>query len=200
MNAIVKCSKPNTTVLYGVVREANTVSIRDRIQDLCKFHPSIKISSTNRNTVYFENGSIINISSMGSKNFITDMAKFPCIIDEFAFVPVNKLEPITDKVIEILKQPHSSMCIASTPYSMHYRDDEYNIHPTPFFRLWEFAKHSSTPARAIMVKWTAVPGRDQEWRDHMDGAMGKERCAAEFDCVFVDSNEKTIIDEIGVEG
>ena len=200
MHAIVMCSKPKTTVVFGVVREANAVLIRDRIHDLCKFHPSLKISSTTRSAVYFENGSMINISSMASKSFIEDMGKFPYIIDEFAFLPNGKLEPVTDKVIEILKQPHSKMCVASTPNGMHYMDDEYNIHPTPFFRLWEFAKHSSTPARAVMVKWWAVPGRDQEWRDAMNGPMGEDRCAAEFDCLFVDSNEKTIIDDIGVEG
>lgn len=135
----------------------------------------------NKGSIVLENGSKILASATsssavrgGSYNFI--------FLDEFAYVPQNVAEEFFSSVYPTITSGKTTkVMIISTPKGLNM-----------FYRLWvnankkpgEDGKNEYFP---IEVHWTAVPGRDDKWKQQTISNTSEQQFRTEFECVHGDS-------------
>jgi hypothetical protein len=135
----------------------------------------------NKGNIELENGSKIGAFATsadglrsGSYNVI--------LLDEFAFVPNNIAEDFFTSTYPVITAgTKTKIIIVSTPKGMNH-----------FFEMWVKAEKKKSDYYPIEVHWSAVPGRDEAWKEMTIRNTSAEQFQQEFETEFLGSSHTLI--------
>lgn len=135
----------------------------------------------NKGNIELENGSKIAAFATsadglrsGSYNLI--------LLDEFAFVPNNIAEEFFTSTYPVITAGKTTkIIIISTPKGMNH-----------FCTMWNKAIKKKSDYFPIEVHWSAVPGRDQKWKEETIRNTSEEQFQQEFETEFLGSSNTLI--------
>jgi len=135
----------------------------------------------NKGNVELENGSKIGAyatSADGLRSGSYDMI----LLDEFAFVQENIAEEFFTSTYPVISAgTETKIIIVSTPKGMNH-----------FFTMWTKAEKKKSDYVPIEVHWSAVPGRDQKWKEMTVRNTSAEQFQQEFETEFLGSTSTLI--------
>lgn len=130
----------------------------------------------NKGNIELENGSKIGAyatSADGLRSGSFDMI----LLDEFAFVPTNTAEAFFTSTYPVITAgTDTKIIIVSTPNGMNH-----------FYNMWIKAEQKKSDYIPIEVHWSAVPGRDEKWKQETIRNTSEEQFNQEFNCEFLGS-------------
>jgi len=140
------------------------------------------VKEWSKEKIILENGSQIdcgattgNSGRSGGYNYL--------LLDEFAFVPVNLQEDFYRAVYPVITSgAKTKVFIISTPKGMNL-----------YYKIWKDAERKKNDFRAIEVHWSALPGRDEKWKQKQVSNMGQDSFDQEFGCEFLGSAGITLV-------
>jgi len=104
------------------------------------------------------------------------------ILDEFAFVDNNKAEEFMKSVYPTISSgTESKIFVFSTPNGMNH-----------FYKLWIDAKEKRNGYTPYEIKWSDVPGRDEEFMKQTIANIGEDAWRQEYMCDFLGSSGSLI--------
>jgi hypothetical protein len=134
------------------------------------------IKTWNKGSIEIENGSKIK-SAATSASAIRGQSYDIVFLDEFAHIHNNLAEEFYTSVYPVISsQPTTKLLIVSTPKGMNL-----------FYKLWREAEEKRSNYKTFEAHWTAVPGRDEEWKAETIANTSEEQFEQEFDCSFIGS-------------
>jgi len=135
----------------------------------------------NKGNIELENGSKIGAfatSADGLRSGSYDMV----LLDEFAFVPNNVAEAFFTSTYPVITAgTDTKIIIVSTPKGMNH-----------FYTAWTRAIKGKSEYVPIEVHWSAVPGRDEKWREQTIRNTSEEQFKQEFETEFLGSSATLI--------
>lgn len=135
----------------------------------------------NKGNIELENGSKIGAfatSADGLRSGSYDMI----LLDEFAFVPNNIAEEFFTSTYPVITAgTQTKIIIVSTPKGMNH-----------FHDMWIRATKKKSDYVPIEVHWSAVPGRDQKWKEETIRNTSEEQFQQEFETEFLGSSHTLI--------
>ena len=135
----------------------------------------------NKGSLELENGSKI-LASSTSSSAIRGGSFSLVYLDEFAFVPPELQEEFFASVYPTISSGSTSrVMITSTPKGMNM-----------FYKLWVDAEEGRNEYIPIQVHWSAVPGRDEAWKEQTIKNTSEEQFRQEFECDFIGSSNTLI--------
>ena len=130
----------------------------------------------NRGSLELENGSKIMAASTSS-SAVRGMSFNVIFLDEFAFVPNHIADQFFSSVYPTISSGKSTkVIIISTPHGMNM-----------FYKLWHDAERGKNEYIPTEVHWSAVPGRDAEWKAQTIANTSEQQFKVEFECEFLGS-------------
>ena len=95
-------------------------------------------------------------------------------IDEFAYIPNNRVQKFWNNIYPTLaNNPESKCIIASTPNGRNL-----------FWELWQAAVNGKNRFKTNRVYWYDVPGRDEQFKQDTISNVGLEGWLMGFECSF----------------
>ncbi len=135
----------------------------------------------NKGSLELENGSKV-LASSTSSSAIRGGSFSLVYLDEFAFVDAQLQEEFFASVYPTISSGRTSrVMITSTPKGMNL-----------FYKLWVDAEEGRNEYVPIQVHWSAVPGRDEAWREQTIKNTSEEQFRQEFECDFIGSSNTLI--------
>ena len=135
----------------------------------------------NKGSLELENGSKV-LASSTSSSAIRGGSFSLVYLDEFAFVDSQLQEEFFASVYPTISSGRTSrVMITSTPKGMNL-----------FYKLWVDAEEGRNEYVPIQVHWSAVPGRDEEWKEQTIKNTSEEQFRQEFECDFIGSSNTLI--------
>ncbi len=135
----------------------------------------------NKGSLELENGSKI-LASSTSASSIRGGSFSLVYLDEFAFVDATLQEEFFASVYPTISSGSTSrVMITSTPKGMNL-----------FYKLWVDAEEGRNEYVPIQVHWSAVPGRDEAWKEQTVKNTSEEQFRQEFECDFIGSSNTLI--------
>jgi hypothetical protein len=135
----------------------------------------------NKSTVELENGSKITASSTSS-DAIRGQSYNLIYLDEFAFVPRNIQDSFFASVFPTISSGKTTkLVITSTPNGMDL-----------FYKLWVDSEQGRNDYVRCDVHWSAVPGRDEAWKEAQIRNTSADQFRQEFECEFLGSTNTLI--------
>ena len=135
----------------------------------------------NRGSLELENGSKIMAASTSS-SAVRGMSFNVIFLDEFAFVPNHIADQFFSSVYPTISSGKSTkVIIISTPHGMNM-----------FYKLWHDAEKGKNEYIPTEVHWSAVPGRDAEWKEQTIKNTSEQQFKVEFECEFLGSVDTLI--------
>ena len=134
----------------------------------------------NKGSLELENGSKV-LASSTSSSAIRGGSLSLVYLDEFAFVDAQLQEEFFASVYPTYHLVNSRVMITSTPKGMNL-----------FYKLWVDAEEGRNEYVPIQVHWSAVPGRDEAWREQTIKNTSEEQFRQEFECDFIGSSNTLI--------
>lgn len=135
----------------------------------------------NKGNIELENGSKIGAfatSADGLRSGSYDII----LLDEFAFVPNNIAEEFFTSTYPVISAgTNTKIIIVSTPKGMNH-----------FYTMWVKAKAGKSDYFPIEVHWSAVPGRDEKWKEETIRNTSEEQFQQEFNTEFLGSSNTLI--------
>lgn len=135
----------------------------------------------NKGNIELENGSTIGAfatSADGLRSGSYDMI----LLDEFAFVPNNIAEEFFTSTYPVITAgTETKIIIVSTPKGMNH-----------FHDMWIRAIKKKSGYYPIEVHWSAVPGRDEKWKEETIRNTSVEQFQQEFETEFLGSSHTLI--------
>lgn len=135
----------------------------------------------NKGNIELENGSKIAAfatTADGLRSGSYDLV----LLDEFAFVPNNIAEAFFTSTYPVITAgTETKIFIISTPKGMNH-----------FYTAWTRAKKGKSEYVPIEVHWSAVPGRDQKWKEETIRNTSEEQFKQEFETEFLGSSATLI--------
>lgn len=135
----------------------------------------------NKGNIELENGSKIGAfatSADGLRSGSYDII----LLDEFAFVPNNIAEDFFTSTYPVISAgDKTKIIIVSTPKGMNH-----------FYEMWIKAEEKKSEFIPIEVHWSAVPGRDQAWKEKTIRNTSPEQFQQEFETEFLGSSSTLI--------
>jgi hypothetical protein len=135
----------------------------------------------NKGNIELENGSKIGAfatSADGLRSGSYDMI----LLDEFAFVANNIAEDFFTSTYPVISAgTKTKIIIVSTPKGMNH-----------FYTMWMKAKSGKSDYCPIEVHWSAVPGRDEAWKEMTIRNTSEEQFQQEFNTDFLGSSNTLI--------
>jgi hypothetical protein len=185
---------PDQTILIAAHKYTGAQEIMQRIRyiyELCPDHIRAGVTSYNKGSIEFENGSRI-VSSTTTGNTGRGLAISLLYCDEFAFVQPNIAEEFWTSISPTLATGGRAI-ITSTPNS----DED------TFATIWKdaenkFDEHGNEQDlgqngfHSFTVAWGEHPDRDEAWRLQEVGRIGEERFRREYGCEFLVFDETLI--------
>jgi hypothetical protein len=185
------------TILIAAHKYSGAQEIMQKIRyiyELCPDYIRAGVTSYNKQSVEFENGSRI-IAQTTTDNTGRGMSISLLYADEFAFVQPNIAQDFWTSISPTLATGGRAI-ITSTPNS----DED------TFATIWKqaeqkFDDHGNEQELGIngfhsfTAHWSEHPDRDDEWRDAEMGRIGEERFRREYGCEFLTFDE-TLINSI----
>jgi hypothetical protein len=104
------------------------------------------------------------------------------LIDEFAFVPDNIAEEFFESTYPVISAGNNTkIIIVSTPKGMNH-----------YYTSWIRATKKLSDYVPIEVHWSAVPGRDEAWKQQTIRNTSEEQFRQEFETEFIGSSSTLI--------
>lgn len=136
----------------------------------------------NKGSLELANGSSI-LASATSSSAIRGTSQNLIYLDEFAFVQNNLQEEFFSSVYPTISSGKTSkVLITSTPNGMNM-----------FYKLWVDSEEGRNSYTRLSVHWSAIPGRDEAWKDETIRNTSAEQFRQEYECEFLGSSN-TLID------
>ena len=130
----------------------------------------------NKGNIELENGSKALAAATSSSNVRGDSFNI-IFLDEFAFVPNNQSEQFFSSVYPTISSGKTTqVLIVSTPNGLN-----------KFYRMWKDATEDRSDYVAVDVHWSAVPGRDDAWKQETIRNTSAEQFRQEFECIDGDT-------------
>ena len=130
----------------------------------------------NKGSIVLENGSKI-LASATSSSAVRGGSFNMIFLDEFAFVPQGVAEEFFSSVYPTITSGQTTkVLIISTPKGLNM-----------FYRFWNDAINKRNDYVPIEVHWSAVPGRDEKWKEQTIANTSEEQFRGEFECVGGDT-------------
>ena len=130
----------------------------------------------NKGSIELENGSKI-LASATSSSAVRGGSFNMIFLDEFAYVPENVAGEFFSSVYPTISSGKTTkVLMVSTPKGLNM-----------FYKFWTDAMHGRNEYVPIEVHWSAVPGRDQKWKDQTIANTSESQFASEFECDFIGS-------------
>jgi hypothetical protein len=135
----------------------------------------------NKGNVELENGSKIAAFATSADGLRSGSYDF-ILLDEFAFVQENIAEEFFTSTYPVITAgDNTKIMIVSTPKGMNH-----------FFTMWTKAVKKKSDYIPIEFHWSAVPGRDQAWKEKTIRNTSAEQFQQEFECEFLGSTSTLI--------
>ena len=139
------------------------------------------IISWNKGSLELENGSKI-LAASTSASAVRGMSFNILFLDEFAFVPNHIADSFFASVYPTITSGKSTkVIIVSTPHGMNH-----------FYRMWHDAERGKNEYVPTDVHWSAVPGRDSQWKEQTIANTSEQQWKIEFECEFLGSVDTLI--------
>ena len=187
---------PDSTILVAAHKYTGAQEIMQRIRyayELCPDHIRAGVTSYNKGSIDFENGSRI-VSATTTETTGRGMSISLLYTDEFAYVRPTIAKDFWTSISPTLATGGKAI-VTSTPNS---DEDQFAF-------LWKGAnkcidEYGNTTElgingfRAFRSYWWEHPERDQTWADQQRAALGDDRFRREMDCchgnteIFISSN------------
>ena len=130
----------------------------------------------NKSNVELENGCKI-LASSTSSSAVRGQSFNLVYLDEFAFVPNNIQDQFFASVFPTISSGNTSkVIITSTPNGMNL-----------FYKIWNDSEQGNNSWARVDVHWSAVPGRDEAWKDEMIRNTSPDQFRVEYECEFLGS-------------
>ena len=135
----------------------------------------------NKGSLELENGSRI-VAASTSSSAVRGSTFNIIFLDEFAYVPNNIAEEFFSSVYPTISSGQSSkVMIVSTPHGMNM-----------FYKMWMDAVNKKSTFVPLEVHWSAVPGRDEKWKQETIKNTSESQFQTEFECEFLGSVDTLI--------
>jgi hypothetical protein len=135
----------------------------------------------NKGSLELDNGSKI-IAASTSSSAVRGNSFNIIFLDEFAFVPNHMAEQFFSSVYPTISSGKTTkVIIISTPNGMNM-----------FYKLWHDAERGKNAYKPLEVHWSAVPGRDQAWKEETIRNTSARQFEQEFECNFLGSVDTLI--------
>ena len=185
---------PDQTILIAAHKYTGAQEIMQRIRyvyELCPDHIRAGVTSYNKGSIEFENGSrILSQTTTGTTGRGLSISLLYC--DEFAFVQPNIAEEFWTSISPTLATGGRAI-ITSTPNS----DED------TFATIWKqaedkFDEHGNEQEVGIngfhsfIAHWSEHPDRDEDWKKAEVGRIGEEKFRREYGCEFLVFDETLI--------
>lgn len=188
---------PDQTILIAAHKYTGAQEIMQRIRyvyELCPDHVRAGVTSYNKGSIEFENGSrIISQTTTGTTGRGLSISLLYC--DEFAFVQPNIADEFWTSISPTLATGGRAI-ITSTPNSDE--DTFATIWKDAEKKFDEYGNESDVGINgfhAFTAHWSEHPDRDEEWKKVETGRIGEERFRREYGCEFL-VYEETLINSI----
>ena len=186
--------QPDSTILIAAHKYTGSQEIMQRIRfayELCPDHIRAGVTSYNKGSIDFENGSRI-VSATTTENTGRGMSITLLYCDEFAFVRPTIAQEFWTSISPTLATGGKAI-ITSTPNS---DEDQFAL-------IWkqankcedEFGNPTEVGIngfRAYRSYWREHPDRDDKWGKDMEAQLGTDRFRREIGCEFI-INDETLI-------
>ena len=185
---------PDQTILVAAHKYTGAQEIMSRIRyiyESCEDHIRAGVTSYNKQSIEFENGSrIVAQTTTGNTGRGMSISLLYC--DEFAFVQPNIAEEFWTSISPTLATGGRAI-ITSTPNS----DED------TFATIWKQAENKfdehgneqelgSNGFHSFIAHWSEHPDRDEEWKVQEVGRIGEEKFRREYGCEFLVFDETLI--------
>ena len=185
---------PDQTILIAAHKYTGAQEIMQRIRyvyELCPDHIRAGVTSYNKGSIEFENGSrIISQTTTGTTGRGLSISLLYC--DEFAFVQPNIAEEFWTSISPTLATGGRAI-ITSTPNS----DED------TFATIWKLADQKfdehgnerevgSNGFHSFKADWWEHPDRDEAWKVDEIGRIGEEKFRREYGCEFLVFDETLV--------
>jgi hypothetical protein len=185
---------PDSTILIAAHKYTGSQEIMQRIRyayELCPDHIRAGVTSYNKGSIDFENGSRI-VSATTTENTGRGMSISLLYADEFAFVRPSIAKEFWTSISPTLATGGKAI-ITSTPNS---DEDQFAL-------LWKGANKCEdeygNPTdlgingfKAYRSYWNEHPDRDEKWAAEQRAQLGEDRFRREMGCEFI-INDETLI-------
>lgn len=185
---------PDSTILIAAHKYTGSQEIMQRIRyayELCPDHIRAGVTSYNKGSIDFENGSRI-VSATTTENTGRGMSISLLYADEFAFVRPSIAKEFWTSISPTLATGGKAI-ITSTPNS---DEDQFAL-------LWKGANKCEdeygNPTdlglngfKAYRSYWNEHPDRDEKWAAEQRAQLGDDRFRREMGCEFI-INDETLI-------
>jgi hypothetical protein len=185
---------PDSTILIAAHKYTGSQEIMQRIRyayELCPDHIRAGVTSYNKGSIDFENGSRI-VSATTTETTGRGMSISLLYCDEFAYVRPTIAKEFWTSISPTLSTGGKAI-ITSTPNS---DEDQFAL-------LWKGANRMEdeygNPTdvgvngfRAYRSYWNEHPDRDETWAREQQAQLGDDRFRREMDCEFI-IDEETLI-------
>ena len=139
------------------------------------------IVAWNKGSMELDNGSKI-IAASTSSSAVRGNSFNIISLDEFAFVPNHMAEQFFSSVYPTISSGKTTkVIIISTPQGMNM-----------FYKLWHDAERGRNGYVPLEVHWSAVPGRDEAWKQETIRNTSERQFTQEFECEFLGSVDTLI--------
>ena len=130
----------------------------------------------NKGSIELENGSKI-LASATSSSAVRGGSFNMIFLDEFAYVPENVAGEFFSSVYPTISSGKTTkVLMVSTPKGLNM-----------FYKFWTDAEAGRNEYVPVEVHWSAVPGRDEKWKQQTIANTSQEQFATEFECDFIGS-------------
>jgi len=188
---------PDSIILIAAHKYSGAQEIMSRIRyayELCPDHIRAGVTSYNKGSIEFENGSRI-LSQATTENTGRGLSISLLYCDEFAFVRPSIAKEFWTSISPTLATGGAAI-ITSTPNS----DEDQ------FAEIWRLANKcfdangNETDVgingfKSYRAYWQEHPDRDEKWKEDELGRIGEERFRREHECEFI-INDETLIDSL----
>jgi hypothetical protein len=185
---------PDVTILIAAHKYTGSQEIMQRVRyayELCPDHIRCGVTSYNKGSIEFDNGSRI-VSATTTSNTGRGMSISLLYCDEFAFVAPNIATEFWTSISPTLATGGRAI-ITSTPNS----DED------TFALIWaeankkfdEYGNESTVGTNGFFgfrAHWSEHPDRDDEWASQEISRIGEERFRREYGCEFLIYDETLI--------
>ena len=139
------------------------------------------IITWNKGDIELENGSKIGAFAT-SADGLRSGSYDTVLLDEFGFVPNNVAEAFFTSTYPVITAgTKTKIIIVSTPKGMNH-----------FYTAWTRAIKGKSEYFPIEVHWSAVPGRDQKWKEQTIRNTSEDQFKQEFETEFIGSTSTLI--------
>ncbi len=186
----VACFNDDQRILIVANKEGTAIEIMNRIRLAYEELPNwLKpgVKEYGKTSVTLANGTRIGISTT-TGTAARGQSVNCLILDELAFIEPHLVEDFWKSVYPIISSSKKSkIFIASTA----------NGTGNLFYKLYSGAESGDNNWACDKILWNEIPGRSDKWKKDTIQSIGStEAFEQEFNCVFMNSGESTIDDEL----